>query len=156
MADNIPDAFRRGTLYTDNENYTFVKLPIASSVMALDFLKSCHDSDATASAFQTFVLDKDEITMMIPTSSFESKFKAMSDKFPTYEQGNIQYRIITFDVVLAPTLVGFMAVVTRALADANVSVLPFAAYSRDHVFVSEKDFDTAMQVLERLKTITIN
>jgi hypothetical protein len=49
-----------------------------------------------------------------------------------------------------------MAVVTRALADANVSVLPFAAYSRDLVFVSEKDFDTAMQVLERLKTITIN
>jgi hypothetical protein len=47
-----------------------------------------------------------------------------------------------------------MAVVTRTLADANISVLPFAAYSRDHIFVSEADFDRALLVLNRLKDST--
>ena len=150
MADNIPDAFKNGTLFTDDRAYTFLNLPTSHAGQALEFLKSCQEENSTA--FQTFMYDKDEITVMLPTSQFQAKFDAKD--FPDHEEGTIQYRMITFDVVLAPTLVGFMAVVTRALADANVSVLPFAAYSRDHILVSEKDFDTTMQVLEKLKTTT--
>ena len=44
-----------------------------------------------------------------------------------------------------------MAKITKALAIAKISVLPFAAYSRDHIFVAEDDFEKAMQVLERLQ-----
>ena len=63
----------------------------------------------------------------------------------------VNYRLIAFDVVLDPTLIGFMAKITKALAGAKISVLPFAAYSRDHIFVADRDFDKAMQVLEDLK-----
>jgi hypothetical protein len=59
--------------------------------------------------------------------------------------------LFTFDnVVLDPSLVGFMAVVTKALAENNISVLPYAAYSTDHIFVAEEDADQTMVILENL------
>ena len=64
------------------------------------------------------------------------------------EISSIDYRLITFDVDLAPTLVGFMAFITDKLANSQVSVLPFGAYSKDHIFVSTKDFEKAMDVLQ--------
>ena len=64
------------------------------------------------------------------------------------EISSIDYRLITFDVDLAPTLVGFMAFITDKLANAKVSVLPFGAYSKDHIFVSTQDFEKAMDVLQ--------
>ena len=97
MADNIPDAFKNGTLFTDDRTYTFLKLPTSHAGQALEFLKSCHEENSTA--FQTFMYDKDEITIMLPTSQFQAKFDAKD--FPGHEEGTIQYRMITFDVVLA-------------------------------------------------------
>jgi hypothetical protein len=44
-------------------------------------------------------------------------------------------------------MVGFMAVVTHLLSEARLSVLPFAAYSRDHLLVRERDFERAWNVL---------
>jgi hypothetical protein len=48
--------------------------------------------------------------------------------------------------------VGLMARITQILAAAKISVMPFAAFSRDHIFVGEADFDKAMQVLGQLKS----
>jgi hypothetical protein len=155
MADNIPEAFQNGTLYSDQEIYKFLKLPTAASssiLQAMSKLPTKQDNNNQAAVFQAFMVDKDEITVMLPSFHFDELQKDIADI--EYEVGPISYRIITFDVVLAPTLVGFMAVVTRTLADANISVLPFAAYSRDHIFVSEADFDRALLVLNRLKDST--
>jgi hypothetical protein len=182
MATTIPEAFKKGTLVSDNEIYVFVKLPISMRVQALRFLSSTttnipppppsasnsstNDQLPHTTTFQAFMIDKDEITMMVTTKEYERNKSELvmvsvggndgdveeeNDTSQQYEVGDIRYRLITFDVVLAPTLVGFMAVVTEALAAKNVSVLPFAAYSRDHIFVSENDFKTAMDALESLK-----
>ena len=82
----------------------------------------------------------------------ETKTGVEDDKTKTtnfnIEISSIDYRLITFDVDLAPTLVGFMAFVTEKLATAQVSVLPFGAYSKDHIFVSTNDFEKAMVVLQ--------
>jgi hypothetical protein len=155
MATNIAEAFQNGTFYSDNQLYRFVKLPKSSAASALQVLtKSSHHHDHidnnAPTAFQTFILDKDEITLMLSSTDFDTN----KDGLPGYQVGSILYRLITVDVVLAPTLVGFMAVLTRALADANISVLPFAAYSRDHIFVADSDFDKAMAVLESLQKST--
>ncbi len=156
MADTISDALRNGSLYTDNETYAFVKLPTKSASWALGLMHKWQNTSSSTRCFQTFMIDKDEITLMIPFKQLQAfKDASSSENYPEYEVGTISYRLITFDIVLAPSLVGFMAVVTRALADSNISVLPFAAFSRDHIFVSDQDFKTAMAVLEKLKTTTI-
>jgi hypothetical protein len=146
MATSISEAFHKGTLVSDNEIYSFVKLPTSMRAQSLQFLSKVSSS----TRFQAFMLDKDEITVMVSTKDFEQCKSELGDQ-KNYEVGSIAYRLITFDVVLAPTLVGFMAVVTKALAANNVSVLPFAAYSRDHIFVAENDFETAMEALGNLK-----
>ncbi|KAG7350657.1 amino acid-binding ACT domain containing protein [Nitzschia inconspicua] len=151
MADTIPDAFQKRTLYTDEQIYKFLKFPTAAASTVLQSLSS--NSNTVTNTFQAVMVDKDEITVMIPSTQWDQLEKDIGGL--EYEVGPISYRLVTFDVVLAPTLVGFMAVVTRALADANISVLPFAAYSRDHIFVSDADFDKTMQVLTCLKDGTI-
>ncbi len=60
------------------------------------------------------------------------------------------WRLITFDMVLPFSLIGFFARVSGALADAGVSLLAVSAYSRDHVLVQNKDLDKAVKSLEKL------
>jgi len=156
MATTIPEALEQGKLYSDGETYNFLKLPTSAASQTLELLLAQHQSPSSSSPppFQAFMVDKDEITVMISSSTYDRCFKNAAPMTMDHQVGSISYRLITFDVVLAPTLVGFMAAVTRVLADANISVLPFAAYSRDHIFVSETDFEKAMSVLESLKDST--
>jgi hypothetical protein len=48
--------------------------------------------------------------------------------------------------------VGFLAVISNALADAGVPCNAIAAFYHDHIFVPESKAETAILTLERLKT----
>ncbi|MCB1783250.1 MAG: ACT domain-containing protein [Alphaproteobacteria bacterium] len=58
-------------------------------------------------------------------------------------------RMITLNVHSALDAVGFLAAVTRALADAGISVNPVSAHYHDHLFVPEDKAEAAMAVLTR-------
>ena len=75
----------------------------------------------------------------------ESRLRAQ--KFTGIEGG---WRMITFDMVLPFTLVGFLAVVSGALAEAGISIFTLSAYSTDHVFVKNRDLEKAVRTLEKL------
>ena len=98
--------------------------------------------------FTALLIDKDEVTLMIEEEDFEHYKKRLLN----HEVSKTGYRLITFDVELESTLVGFMARISLVLAEAGISMMPFAAYSRDHLFVSEADFESAITVLENLKS----
>ncbi len=85
---------------------------------------------------------------MNPADTWNSFPKQIPDSTVSAES----YRLITIDIELEPDLVGFMAHVSRAMADANVTILPFAAYTRDHIFVPEAKFDIAITALENLRS----
>ena len=61
-------------------------------------------------------------------------------------------RMITLSVHSSLEAVGFLAVITKALAEAGVSVNPVSAYYHDHLFVP---VDQAELALEKLETLTI-
>lgn len=137
----VQQALSAATLFTDNQVYRFVQLPANGITVAAGIL-------AEASLpFSTIIADKDEVTLMLPSEAYDEFQRRLKHAIVS----NITYRLITFDVVLEPTLVGFMAHITEALAEAKISVLPFSAYSRDHLFVSEMDFDRAMSTLQALQ-----
>jgi hypothetical protein len=75
----------------------------------------------------------------------ESKLGAQ--KFLGFE-GN--WRMITFDMVLPLSLVGFFAAVSGALAEAGVNIFTISAYTTDHVFVKNEKLETAIGALENL------
>ena len=75
----------------------------------------------------------------------ESKLGAQ--KFLGFEG---DWRMITFDMVLPLSLVGFFAAVSEALADAGVNLFAISAYTTDHVFVKDQKLETAVKALEKL------
>lgn len=60
------------------------------------------------------------------------------------------WRLLSFDVVLPFDLVGFLARVSTALADADVSIFALSAFSTDHVLVKDHDLDAATECLAGL------
>ncbi len=141
MAQTIQEVLSQAQIYSDEIIYRFVQFPangitVASGIVAEASLP-----------FTGLLIDKDEVTLMLPQEAYEE----FERRFKYATVSDIEYRLITFDIVLEPTLVGFMAHITRALADADISVLPFSAYSRDHIFVATQDFEKAIDTLKALQ-----
>lgn len=95
---------------------------------------------ALANAFAV-IKDDRETTCIID----ESKLGAQ--KFLGFEG---DWRMITFDMVLPLSLVGFFAAVSGALAEAGVNIFAISAYTTDHVFVKDQKLETAIKSLEKL------
>ena len=57
------------------------------------------------------------------------------------------YRLLTFETVLDMSVVGFMAEVSRILAEAGVPILPISAFSRDHLLTRQTDLAAALKAL---------
>ena len=142
MVQTLEQALQDAVLYSDDYLYRFVKLPVNAITAAAGVVAQA------GNPFSALLLDKDEVTLMIEDEDFEEFKKRLLD----HEVSDVRYRLITFDIELEPTLIGFMAHISTALAKANISLMPFAAYSRDHIFVNEVDFDKAITILENLKT----
>lgn len=86
------------------------------------------------------------------TDGSETTVVIASGEFDTEDAIEVQddWRLLTFDVVLPFELVGFLARIATALADAGVSIFALSAYSTDHVLVDDADLETANDVLESL------
>jgi len=87
------------------------------------------------------VKDDRETTCIIDES------KLGTQKFLGFEG---DWRMITFDMVLPLSLVGFFAAVSGALADAGDNIFTISAYTTDHVFVKSEKLETAVKALEKL------
>jgi len=141
MPQSLEDAIKEAVLYSDDYRYCFVKLPPNAITAAAGVVAEA------GNPFMAMLVDKDEVTLMIEEEVFETFKKRLLD----HEVSTTYYRLITFDIVLESSLIGFMAKISLTLAEAGISLMPFAAYSRDHIFVSEDDFENAISVLENLK-----
>jgi len=159
VATSLSEAFRQATLYNDQHRvYKLLRVPKESMDSALElWSKSMRTSldpnttDAPSSPFGCFLVDKDEITILISSDVYHEYCSCEGSTQSNIIDNGINYRLFTFDnVVLHPSLVGFMAVITEALAVGGISVLPYAAYSTDHLFVAESDAEKAQIILKDL------
>jgi len=60
------------------------------------------------------------------------------------------WKILTFDMILPFELVGFLAKVSKALADEKISIFVISAYSTDHILVKEEDLTRTKEKLKNL------
>jgi hypothetical protein len=143
MAQNqtVEQALQQAKLYTDNTLYSLIHLPPNGIMTAAGVLAQVGEP------FGALIADKDEVTLVIPAELVEDFANRLREK----RIGETDYRLITFDVELEPTLIGFMARIASALADAGVSILPFAAFSRDHLLVPADKFETSWNTLKKLQ-----
>ena len=87
------------------------------------------------------IIDKNEITVIIEQSKYNDEDIIEVEK---------DWKILTFDMVSPFELVGFLAKVSKVLADEKIPIFAISAYSTDHILVKEKDL---ARVEEKLKEL---
>jgi len=139
VAANTPDIrriFAASRLHTDGRPYAVISLPLDQLRPATTLF------GRLAEPFTAMIVDKDEITIVMHEMDWALRNGGLTDV-----RVESNYRLITFDLPLALDVVGFMAVVSRLLADAGIPIVPIAAYSRDHIFIRGQDVERAWQTL---------
>lgn len=142
MPQTVQQVMQHARFYSDNQPYRLIGLPAGAIMAAAGVVAEIGEP------FCGMVVDKDEVTLLIPQEAWEDFHHRLPGAVPNVTP----YRLITVDVPLEPDLVGFLAHVSAALANASIPILTFAAYSRDHFFVPENQFDLALSVFETLKS----
>lgn len=136
LTPQLRKIFAAAKLYSDERGYVVVGLP-RNQMRAATILFG-----GLADPFAAMIVDKDEITIVMHDMDWLIGSRDLQG-----QRIERDYRLITFDVVLKADTVGFMAAVSRLLAESGISLLPIAAYSRDHILVRARDFDRAWQAL---------
>ena len=142
MPQTVSQALQQAKLYTDDTLYSLIHLPPNGIMAAAGVLAQVGEP------FGALLADKDEVTLVVPADLVPEFANRLRD----HRIAESPYRLITFDLELEPTLTGFIARVAQVLASANVPILPFAAFSRDHLLVPSDRFDAAWAALQKLQT----
>ncbi len=87
------------------------------------------------------IIDKNEITSVIEQGKVKEK------DVIDIEKG---WKILTFDMVLPFGLVGFLAAISKALADEGIGIYVISAYTTDHILIKRKDIVKAEKKLRKL------
>lgn len=87
------------------------------------------------------IIDKNETTVIIDQSKVKDEDIIEIEK---------NWKLLTFDLILPFGLVGFLAKISQALADENISIFAVSAFTTDHILLKEKDLVKAKVKLENL------
>jgi hypothetical protein len=141
MSQTVDSALAEAEFYTDEQDYVLIRLPARAITAAAGVIAEIGEP------FGALVVDKYEVTLLTYAGAAEEFQQRLHD----VTISETTYRLITIDVVLEPVLTGFMARISTALADAGISILPYAAFSRDHILVPANQIEPALTTLEGLR-----
>lgn len=86
--------------------------------------------------------DKWEVTLILDETDYQTCRHAIREA--KVDGG---WRILSFDLVMDFNIVGFLAEVTRILAEADISIFAISAFSRDHLLIKQDNLAKALKVL---------
>src|SRR5690606_32264691 len=110
MPQTIQQALQQASFYSDQQPYHLIALPLGALMAAAGVVAEIGEP------FCGLLVDKDEVTLLIPQEAWSD----FQHRLPGATVSPITYQLITVDVELEPALVGFMAHVSRALAEAAI------------------------------------
>lgn len=86
--------------------------------------------------------DRYETTMLLDSVDWQTmRHAAREAKIES------NFRLLTFTVQLDWNIIGFLAFVSKILAEANISVGAISSFSRDHLLIKQDDLPQALKVL---------
>ncbi len=126
------------SLYLPETRYVVASIPLDHYGEAVACLREAGEG------FVSMTRDKEEITLVID----EEIWRKLAPRFPgaAVQEGR---RLIRFDTVLDFSVVGFIAEISRALAEADISILSISTYRTDAVLVHESRFDDAVNAVKQ-------
>ncbi len=138
MENSVIDLLRKTRVEVSPETYYLV------SLLHDDWKKLLENPELSPRMTAPFMIlsDKYEVTLMLDDTDYQTCRYAIRD---AKVEGN--FRLLTFDLVLDFTVVGFMAAVSKILADAEISIMALSAFSRDHLLIKQNDLAKVLKVL---------
>ena len=134
----IKQLLKKTKLKLLSDKYIFISIPL-NQFNRLD-LKQFQKK------FFSITYEKDGITLTIN----EKNWNKIKVNFKKCKVGK-NYRIITLDIKLNPNVVGYLAAISKILADNNISIIAISTYQKDHLMIKNKDTKKALKVLKKLK-----
>lgn len=109
-----------------------------------DWLKLLENPELSPRMTAPFMIFKEkyETTLMLDDIDFKTIRHAIRD---AKTEGD--FRLLTFDIELDFSVVGFLAGVSGILAEAGISIIALSAFSRDHLLIKQNDLSKALKVL---------
>lgn len=109
-----------------------------------DWLKLLENPELSPRMTAPFMIFKDkfETTLLLDEIDFETIRYAIRDA--KIERG---FRLLTFEIELDFSVVGFLAEISRVLADAEISIVAVSSFSRDHILIKQDDLANALKIL---------
>jgi hypothetical protein len=109
-----------------------------------DWQRLLTDPELSPRADAPFMIFRDtrEVTLVIEDADWQRIRHAARDA--RVETG---YRLVTLDIELPWSTVGYFARVTEVLAAAGISLGALSAFSRDHLLIKQDDLGNALRVL---------
>ena len=135
---DVAELLRRARVEVAPETYVLVGMRHG------DWARLLENPELSPRAESNFMLLRDPfgVTLLVEESDWRAMRHAARDA--KVEAG---FRLVTLDVELGWDVVGFLAHVTRILAEAAVPVGALSAFSRDHLLIKQDDLGTALRVL---------
>lgn len=135
----LPALLRQMRLQVRPERFALVGMHPRERPVALRLL------GLVQSPFLQLISEPQQLTLLLPERDW-------NELRPAFAQASVQapLRVISFGLDLPPDLVGFMATVSAALAQAGVPLLAVCAFSQDHLLVLDPYLIAARQALEEL------
>ncbi len=120
------------------ETFFLVSLP------QKDWLKLLENPELSPRMSAPFMIlrDKWEVTLLLDEIDFGTIRHQIRD---AKTAGN--YRLLSFDVELDFSVVGFLAEIARILVEAEISIIALSAFSRDHLLIKQADLAKTLKVL---------
>lgn len=140
MNKRVFELLRQTKIEVASETYFLI------SLQNEDWLKLLENPELSPRMTVPFMIFKDqfEITLLLDEIDFGAMRPAiLNAKFEK------NFRLLTFDIELDFTVVGFLAEISRILAEAGVSFIALSSFSRDHILVKQNDLPKALLALGR-------
>lgn len=132
------ELLRRTKIEVAPETFTLLSVPRDEW---LKLLENPELSPRLTAPFMIFY-DCREVTLLLDETDFGTVRHAVRDA--KIENG---FRLLTLDVELDWTVVGYLAEITRILAAAEIPIGTLSAFSRDHLLIKQNDLSKALKIL---------
>ena len=138
LKGEIRQIFAETVLREHDHDYSIVMIDLSEKETAKNVFKNLQP-------FSSITFTREEISVVLKTNDWN----IFKDNFSEYRQQE-PYRLITFDIVLDLSLVGFLSVVSSVLAEWDISIYCISTYLKDHILVKKTDVGKAIEVLKEV------
>jgi hypothetical protein len=138
LSPDLKRLFSRTKLVVMPEDYFLIHLPVDTKPIPGEWYRPA------TTRFAVFIREPDEITLIVA----RRKWLRMKNIFDEYRVAG-PMKVITFDLKLSLVVTGYIAAISRVLADAKISVVPISAFHRAHILVQKEDLPRSVRLLRQ-------